>query len=181
MIGPAQRCQLLLAAVLAAAVGVVRGQEAEVQARTGAIADGVSSALGVATGAVPVNPLLPVVSLGFKAATLQYAERLPETQRPDAYAFAAATWQGSAAGNVCATASLLSGGAFLPACVAVGAAWGWKTWTSSQRERRLAERCTVLREFLGKRNLPCEFMPRGIEQPAEPEQAVATAQDLVAP
>lgn len=177
----ARRRKWIAAAMLAVLAGPAPAQEAEQQARTGAIADGVSSAVGVATGAFGVNPLVPLVGIGVKAATIKYTEGLPETERTGAYAFAAATWQGSAAGNACATASMLSGGSFLPACVALGMAWGWKTWADSAHERRLSERCAVLRQFVGKPNLPCTFMPRGIEPPGVPEQAVAAALDLVAP
>jgi hypothetical protein len=128
-----------------------------------------------------VNPLLPFVGLVFKAATFQHAEGLPETERPRAYAFAAAGWQASAAGNACAAAAVLSGGSFLPACIAVGMAWGWKTWSASERERRDSERCAVLRSFVGKPKMPCAFMPRGIEQRAAPAATLVTAQDLIAP
>jgi hypothetical protein len=176
----AQSRQLFVVAALSAALGAAQAQEAEAQARTGAVADGVSSVVGVATG-VPLNPLLPVFGVAFKAATLHHAEGLPETERPRAYAFAAATWQASAAGNACATVSVLSGGAFLPACILVGVAWGWKTWSASERERRDSERCAVLRLFVGKPNMPCAYMPRGIEQRAAPAHAVLAAQDLVAP
>lgn len=136
--------KLVLAAVLWAAMAAAQAQEAQAQARAGAVADGVSAVVGLGAG-VPVNPLLPVLGVAFKAATFRRAESLPETERPRAYALAAASWQGSAAGNACAAVSVLSGGAFLPACVAVGVAWGWKTWKASERERRDAERCAALR------------------------------------
>lgn len=175
-----QHRKLSVVLVLSAALGAVHAQEAEEQARTGAIADGVSSVIGVAAGA-PVNPLLPAVGVVFKAATFQHAQSLPETERPRAYAFAAASWQGSAAGNACFAASALSGGSFAPACIVVGVAWAWKTWTSSERERRESERCAVLRTFLGKPRMPCAFMPRGIEQRVAPPHSIVAAQDLVAP
>jgi hypothetical protein len=181
MLDFAKSRKAIAAAVLLAAVGATQAQELEVQARNGAIADGVSSLIGVASGAVAVNPLLPLLGLGFKAASFQYTGRLPETERIGAYAFGAATSQGSAAVNVCVTASALMGGSFLPACVAVGVAWGFKIWNESARERRLAERCAVLRDFVAKPNLPCAFMPRGVEQPDAPANAVAISQDLVAP
>lgn len=172
--------RMLLVAMPCCALGAAQGQEAEEQARMGAVADGVTSAVGVASRAIAVNPLLPLVGVGLKVATFQHAESLPETERPRAYAFAAATWQASAAGNACATASTLSGGSFLPACVVIGAAWGWNTWSASERERWLSQRCAVLRQFVGKPNLPCAFMPKGMEMLAAQERVVL-AQELVAP
>jgi hypothetical protein len=171
---------VLMAAALGAVVCAAPAQEAEEQARAGAVADGVSSFVGLAAGA-PVNPLLPVMGLVFKAMTFQHAQGLPETERPRAYAVAAAGWQGSAAGNTCVAASIASGGSFVPACIAVGVAWGWKTWAASERERRDSERCAVLRAFVGKPKMPCAFMPRGVEQRVAPVVFLVTAQDLVAP
>src|SRR6478752_9368837 len=136
--------KLFVAVFLSASLCAAQAQEAKAQARFGAVADGVSSMVGIAAGA-PVNPLLPVLGVAFKAATFQHAESLPEAERPRAYALAAAGWQGSAAGNACAAVSLVSIGSFLPACIVVGAAWGWKTWSVSERERQEAERCAALR------------------------------------
>ena len=170
------------ATMLSCALGAARAEEPQEQARTGAVADGVSSVVGIAAGA-PLNPLLPVLGVAFKAATLRHAETLPDTDRPRAYAFAAAGWQGSAAGNVCAAASVLSGGSFLPACLVVGVAWGWKTWTASERERRDAERCAALRASSRKPKLRCPFMQQRVVRAAMPAipQPMITAQGLVAP
>ncbi len=173
--------QLVLASVLSAAVGAAQAQEAKAQAHTGAVADGVSSFVGIAAG-TPVNPLLPVLGVAFKAATFRHAESLPETERPRAYAMAAAGWQGSAAGNACAAVSVLSGGSFLPACIVVGVAWGWKTWNGSERERRDAERCAKLRASARKPKLRCAFMRQGVElAAAAPAPKFVAAQDMVAP
>ncbi|MCG2592360.1 hypothetical protein LZ009_06150 [Ramlibacter sp. XY19] len=173
--------RVVLVAALSAAAWAAQAQDARAQARTGAVADGVSAAVGIAVG-VPINPLLPLLGLGFKAVTLQHAESLPETERPLAYAMAAAGWQGSAAGTSCAAASVLSGGSFLPACLVVGAAWGWKTWDESERERLDADRCAVLREFTGKPKLPCARFKGRIERTAAPPaRSMITAQGLVAP
>src|SRR3954471_23016567 len=172
--------RLLVATVLSCAVGAAQAQEAKAQAQTGALADGVSSVVGIAAGA-PLNPILPLLGAAFKAATFQHAESLPETDRPRAYAMAAAGWQGSAAGNACAAASLLSGGSFLPACIAVGGAWGWKTWNASERERLDAERCAALRASARKPKLRCAFMQRRVEVAAAPVRTPILAQDLVAP
>lgn len=146
--------QTIVAALLCAALGAAHAQAAKEQARTGAVADGVSSAVGIAAG-VPVHPLLPVVGMAAKEATFRHAESLPPAERPRAYAMAAAGWQGSAAANACAAVSVLSGGSFLPACVVVGVGWGWNTWTASERERRDAERCAALRAAAGKRKVRC--------------------------
>jgi hypothetical protein len=172
--------KLVLAWALFAVLGAAQAQDAKAQAHTGAVADGVSSFVGLAAG-VPVNPVLPVLGLAFKAATLQHAETLPEAERPRAYAMAAAGWHGSAAGNACAAASVLSGGSFLPACLVVGVAWGWKTWNASERERLDAERCAALRASARKPKLRCAFMQRRVEVAAAPVRTPILAQDLVAP
>lgn len=179
MFGP--YCKPILATVLSMALGAAGAQDAKEQARTGALADGVSSAVGIVAG-VPVNPLLPVVGVVTKAVTFRHAESLPVAERPRAYAMAAAGWQGSAAANACAAVSVLSGGSFLPACIAVGVGWGWKTWTASERERQEAERCAALRASPGKQKARCP-LPR---QRAAPAPKVTYAkfvypQDYVAP
>lgn len=171
---------LILASVLFAALGAARGEEAKSQARTGAVADGVTSFVGLAAGA-PVSPLLPVLGVALKAATFQHAESLPETERPRAYAMAAASWQGSAAGNACFAASVITGGSFLPACVVVGVAWGWKTWNESERERAEADRCAARRAAAHKPKLRCTFTRSRTEVAAAPARSFITAQDLVAP
>ena len=173
--------KLLVAAALCAALSAAQAQEAEAQARTGAIADSVSSVIAVAARAA-VSPVLAVAGLVFKAVTLRRAESLPETERANAYALAAASWQGNAAGNACLVATAASGGVFLPGCLAVGVAWGWKTWADSERERRAAERCAVLRIFTGKPKMPCSRMPKGIEQQAAaPPRPVTLPPHLMGP
>ena len=171
---------VIAAAILSAAVCAAQAQDAKAQARAGAVADGVSSVVGIAAGA-PLNPMLPVVGAALKAATFQHAESLPETERPRAYAIAAAGWHGSAAGNACAAVSVLSGGAFLPACIVVGVAWGWKTWEASEPERQNAERCAALRASARKPKLRCPPTRHRIERPAAPARKAVAAQDLVAP
>lgn len=172
--------QVIVAAALSAALCAAHAQQAKEQARVGAVADGVSSVAGIAVG-VPLNPLLPFFGAALKAATLQHAESLPEAERPRAYAMAAASWQGSAAGNACAAASVISGGAFLPACIAVGVGWGWKTWDASERERRDAERCAALRASSRKPKLRCPLVRHRIERAAAPAQNFMTAQEFGVP
>jgi hypothetical protein len=173
----AQYRHAIVAAVLLAAACAAQAQGAKAQAQTGAVADGVSSVVGIAAGA-PLNPLLPVLGIAFKAATFQHAESLPEAERPRAYALAAASWQGSAAGNTCAVVSVLSGSAFLPACIIVGAGWGWKTWDESERERQDATRCAALRASTRKPKLRCPVVRHRIERAATPARNFMTAQEF---
>src|SRR4051812_3638678 len=119
MLGWATRPQMGIAALLLAGCCSAQAASPEERAVHGAIADGVSTAVGLAAGAAELNPLGPVVGIGVKLAILQYAKTLPDTEQPAAYAAAASFWQGAAANNVCVAASILSGGAFAPACVAV--------------------------------------------------------------
>ncbi|CAA9418476.1 MAG: hypothetical protein AVDCRST_MAG51-1843 [uncultured Ramlibacter sp.] len=172
--------KVVVAAVLFFGACEALAQEAKAQAETGALADGVSSMVGIAAGA-PLNPLLPVFGAALKAAAFQHAESLPETERPRAYAMAAAGWQGSAAGNACVAVSAVSGGAFLPACIVVGVAWGWNTWNASEGERRDAQRCAVLRASAGNPKLRCASMRHRIELAAASTPTFIAAQDLVAP
>ena len=172
--------RVMVATVISCSVCAAQAQEAKAQAQTGAVADGVSSVVGIAAGA-PLNPILPILGVAFKAATLQHAETLPENERPRAYAMAAAGWQGSAAGNACAAVSLLSGGSFLPACIAVGGAWGWKTWNASERERLDAERCAALRASARKPKLRCPVVRKRVQPAATSAQFVITAQEMGSP
>ena len=172
--------KLAWGAMLFAATCAASAQDAKTQAHEGAVADGVSSFVGIAAGA-PVNPLLPVVGIAFKAATFRHAESLPEAERPRAYAMAAAGWHGSAAGNLCAAASALTGGSFLPACIAIGVAWGWKTWNATERERKDAARCAALRASARKAKARCASMPPRSRPVAVPAPVFVAAQDLVAP
>ena len=172
--------KVFVAAVLIAAFGAAQAQQAKAQARAGAVADGVSSVAVIAAG-VPLSPVLPVLGAALKAATFHHAESLPDTDRPHAYALAAAGWQGSAAVNACAAASALSGGAFLPACILVGVTWGWKTWEASERERRDAATCAARRASVRNPRLRCPVVRQRIEQAATPARRAVAAQELEAP
>jgi hypothetical protein len=173
--------KLLLAAALAAAAGGAGAQDAEHQARTGAVTDGVSMAVSFAAGVADMNPVVPVLVMGMKAVTFEYTRTLPETERPAAYATAASVWQGTAVNNVCMTAAVLTGGGFLPACVAAGLAWGMKTWNDSERERRFWEHCAIVREFAQQPDFACVYRPADTELAEHVDAPLLAAQDLVAP
>jgi hypothetical protein len=145
------------AALLATAFASAHAREAQDEAVGGAVADGVTTAVGLAAGAAEMNPIGPVVGVGVKLAMFQYAKGLPDTQRPAVYAAAASWWQGAAANNICITAAVLSGGTFTPACVALGVAWGLKTWHDTEHERQFWEGCAALRKYAGEPAMPCVY------------------------
>lgn len=165
--------RVLVATALTAAMGMAQAEDAKRQAQGAILADGLSTAAGLAAGATELNPLGPVLSIGVKFALMQYAKTLPDTEQPAAYAVAASVWSGAAANNVCVTAALLTGGGFAPACIALGVAWGMKTWQESAREREFWEGCALLREYAKEPNLACVYTP------GEPQVAAGTPQVLV--
>ncbi|MBE7366630.1 hypothetical protein [Ramlibacter pallidus] len=164
--------KLALAAALVTACGAASAQSGEEKARNAAIADGLSTLMGLAAGGVEANPIGPVLAIGMKAVALRYAETLPDTERPAVYAAATAMWGGAAANNVCVTAALLTGGSFAPACLALGAVWAMKTWKDTEHERLFWEGCAMLRQYAGEPALQCIYTPPGTvmvyEIPAEP-------------
>lgn len=169
--------QAVLAAGLALASGAAGAQEMREQARQAAVADGVSTAIGLAAGAVEANPLGPVLAIGLKTLAFRYAESLPDTERPRVYATVTSLWQGAAANNLCVTAAILSGGAFAPACVAVGAAWALKVWKDTEHERQFWEHCGVVRAYVGQPELQCVYKaPATLLAAAEPAATAEVAE-----
>jgi hypothetical protein len=168
-------------AALAGSSCCVRAQDAKGQAVQAAIADGVSTAAVLATGVVSVNPLSPVVFIGLKAATFQYAESLPESERPAAYASATAMWAGATVNNVCITAAFLTtGGGLLPVCIALGVAWGMKTWNDGEQER-FRQACPSLRDFAQMPNFECVDPVGAREKATEGPRPLFSAGELSAP
>ena len=167
--------------VLAGASCCVRAQDVKGQALQAAIADGVSTAAVLATGAVTVNALSPVLFIGLKAAAFRYAESLPETERPAAYASATAMWAGATVNNVCITAAFLtSGGGLVPVCIALGVAWGMKTWNDGEQER-FRQACSSLRDFAQMPNFECVDPVVAREQATEGPRPPFSAGELWAP
>ena len=152
-----------VAAVLAASCFSAHAATAEDSAFGGAIADGVSTAIGLAVGAAEMNPLGPVVAIGVKVAVMKYASTLPDTERPALHAAAASLWQGAAVNNVCVAASILSGGSFTPVCLAAGFAWGLKTWKDTEQEREFWVGCAMLRQYAATPDMPCVYTAPGTQ------------------
>ena len=124
-----------------------------------ALADGMTTAFGVAATSGAINPLGGLLTIAGKAVTFHHASTLPETEQPAAYSAASAMWLGSAVSNVCITVVFLTGGGFAPACLALGAAWGLKTWDDTEHERRFWERCAILRQFAVQQDVQCVYLP----------------------
>lgn len=183
--------KLVVTAALAAGFCSAQAQEAKDQAGNAAIADGLSTAAGIAAGAVEMNPLGPIMAIGMKVVAMKYVESLPDVEQPKGYATMASVWSGAAANNVCIAASILTGGSFAPACIAIGVAWGMKTWNDTEYERQFWEGCAMLRVYAEKPDLPCIYtapQPQVIVTEVDPSQLIVTevgpqqtAQALVAP
>jgi hypothetical protein len=173
--------KLLAAAVLSATFFSPNVQAAEEEARNAAIADGLSTAVGLAAGAVELNPLGPILGMGMKAALFYYAKSLPDTERPAVYAKATAVWSGAAANNLCITASILTGGSFAPACLVIGAAWAMKTWQDTEHERLFWEGCAMLRQYANEPSLECVYSAPVQVVVTEVTDTVVLAQEAMAP
>lgn len=173
------RCRLAAAglALLLGPAGV-QAQDQHGQAVEAAFADGMTTAVGVAASGGVINPLGALLGTATKAVTFHRASKLPETEQPAAYAAASAMWMGSTVSNVCITAIFLTGGGFAPACLALGAAWGLKTWDDSEHERRFWERCAILRQFAVRQQVRCVYVP---PKEAAAKEAAAKPQDLPKP
>ena len=164
---------LAIAAALSGLLGSAAAQEQKEQARNAAIGDGVSTAVGLAVGAAELNPLGPIMSVGMKFVVFEYVETLPDTEQPRAYAMANSTWSGAVANNLCVTASLLTGGGFAPACIALGVAWGMKTWQESEHERQFWEGCALLRTYAEQPDLECVYQKPVLQAADEPRTYAA--------
>ena len=130
------------------------------QAKQAAVADAATTAVGLAAGAAEMNPVGPIVAVAIKPLVLRYISSLPEEQQASAHAAVSSVWGGAAANNLCVIVSILTSGGFGPVCVAVGVAWGWKTWKDSEPERIFWEEgCPMLRQFAGDPDMQCIYRP----------------------
>ena len=158
--------RLLAAAMLSMGLPLAGAQDQHGQAMDAALADGMTTAVGVAASGGLINPVGPLLATAMKAVTFHRASALPEAEQPAAYAAASAMWRGGTASNVCITAVFLTGGGFAPACLALGAAWGFKNWNDSEHERNFWERCAIVRQFARQQTVRCVYGPG-------PQQATA--------
>jgi hypothetical protein len=153
---PKARTAILAALTLSATLA--SAQDIQQSARSAAVADTASTALGLAAGAVELNPLGPVLSIGMKAAYMKYAETLPEPEKAVALAASSSIWSGAAANNLCVVAAIATGGSFAPACIVLGVAWGLRAWQQTEHERQFwTEGCPMLRAYAEMPDLVCVY------------------------
>lgn len=109
------------------------------QARNAGVADGITTGVALLAGGVELNPLGAVATVALKPVLMAYARTRPEEEQVGYFSAFTAAWSGAAVNNVCIAASLLTGGGFAPACIALGVAWGAKKWQDSEGERLAAK------------------------------------------
>ena len=132
-------------------------------AEQAAAADVATTGIGLALGAAEANPL-GLIALPAKLAMIQHAESLPTGEREYALSVISSMWTGAAANNLCVIAAILSGGAFAPACLIVGAAVGMQRWDAAADERLFWAVCAD--EKTRNPRLTCTFTKRSGDDPA---------------
>ena len=123
-------------------------------AEQAAAADVATTGIGLALGAAEANPI-GLLTLPAKLAAIQHAESLPTGEREYALSVISSMWTGAAANNLCVVAAILSGGAFAPACLIIGAAVGMQRWDAGADERLFWAICAD--ERTRNPRLTCEF------------------------
>lgn len=123
-------------------------------AEQAAAADVATTGIGLALGAAEANPI-GLLTLPAKLAAIQHAESLPTGEREYALSVISSMWTGAAANNLCVVAAILSGGAFAPACLVIGAAVGMQRWDAGADERLFWAICAD--ERTRNPRLTCEF------------------------
>lgn len=115
-------------------------------AMTAAVADGVTTGIGLASGAVEMNPLVSPSPLGVLAMTglkiglVKYAETLPEEDKRTALKAGAAVWSGAAINNL-----LVLAAAPTPLSVVAGVIMGIATWLHMDGQYEEQDRLAALR------------------------------------
>lgn len=121
-----------------------------------AVADGISTSLAIAGGAVEMNPLISTSPIGLIALTgakiglVKYADRLPEPQKRLVIKTSSAVWGGAAVNNL-----MVLMAAPTPVAVAAGVMAGVLWWRHSTRvykraDREIAARAQLLAPDAGR-------------------------------
>jgi hypothetical protein len=160
---PLQLMRRILTALVLTLVTLTAHAETATNAMTAAAADTASTAAGLASGLVEINPLGLAGSVVMKVAVISYIHKLPEEDRAHPYSLATSVWGGLAASNLC----WLTGAG--PLCFVLGIATGNYLWDNGEDDRRYWASCKSLRTEYPE--TPCSRSDK--DTPAEPVLAQA--------
>lgn len=127
------------------ATGAAIGDGSET-AYTAAVADGITTGIGLSAGAAEMNPLISPSPLGIVAMTglkiglIKYAETLPEEDKRTALKTGSAIWSGAAVNNL-----LVLAAAPTPLSIIAGIAMGVATWMHMDNQYQEQDRIAALR------------------------------------
>jgi len=162
---PLQFLRRILTGLVLAHFALTAHAETATNAMTAAAADTASTAAGLASGLVELNPLGLAGSVAMKVATIAYIHQLPEEDRAHPYGIVSSFWGGAAASNLC----WLSGAG--PLCFVLGIATGSYLWNNGEDDRNYWASCKSLRS--NNPIAPCVRSDQDINIPAEPVLAQA--------
>jgi hypothetical protein len=158
-------------AAIALLVGLLTGcasMDVEDRALAGQGADISSTAIGLAVGAAEANPL-GIGLLAVKAISYHHIKSAPPEQQPAMWsAFGAMGW-GAAVNNVCVIALIVTGGAAVALCPALGLVTGLGTYAHAAplRERAVFDAvCDAARA--DRPGLVCVYRPQKLLALAAP-------------
>jgi hypothetical protein len=137
------------------------------QATSAAWTDAGTTGVGLALGAVEVNPL-GILAFPVKYGLLTYAKNMEDGDRQEMQSSMAAIWGGASVNNGCVILSIVTAGAFAPVCIFAGVAAAGTMWQVSSSEREFWRTCSNKRKE--NPTLLCEY--REAEPAAQPEATV---------
>jgi hypothetical protein len=143
--------RFLLAMVVACALPA-HADEAIDDAHRAAIADCLTTGIGIAAGLAELNPVGPLLSCTLKPLAIRAANAQPEPRRTSNLHVVDAMWKGAAFNNIAAVLGATS----VPA-IGIGIVVGWWVWSQGADEREFMEICADQRS----RNpaLACVYTP----------------------
>lgn len=119
-----------------------------------AVADVGLTSIGLALGAVEVNPL-GWLTVPLKYAATQHIKTLPDGERQYTEGVMKSYWSGAAVNNACVILAIVTQGVFAPACIIPGLIYAGVSWEASANERLFWQMCA--NEKLINPELTCEY------------------------
>jgi hypothetical protein len=141
---------------------------------TAAVADGITTGIGLSAGAVEMNPLISPTPLGVLAMTglkvglMKYAETLPEADKRMTLKTGASVWSGAAINNL-----LVLAAAPTPLSIVAGIIVGIATWMHMDSEYQEQDRLAALR---ATPPLPVALAPTAVPVAQNDGSSVVTAE-----